>query len=322
MALQPSWKGNLGIAKEAVAGTAVAPTAFIPVNAITPKRVITQLDDNAWRGSAVDQYGQVQGPWHSEIDIPGDVYPDSFGWFLAAIFGDVVTTAIGAGVNQHRFAVLNSGTMQPTTKTLTDYYVANARAYANGVCVELTVKFTADGKLTYTSKWISKAEAAVATPVAAYTTTALMPGWRAAPTINGVTPKLLDYELSLKRTYDVVNVANNSQDPISIFLGPLSAEGKATVIMEDDTYLTNFYNNTQGAIVVAFNRGAGATLESVGLACNLAAIREGNIDRSSSYVKFPFTFRGLGNVTDAGASLGLSNASAVVSNTLAAGTYN
>jgi hypothetical protein len=37
---------------------------------------------------------------------------------------------------------------------------------------------------------------------------------------------------------------------IQVFLGPLEVTGKITFIMEDDTELTRFLNNTQPAIVL------------------------------------------------------------------------
>lgn len=322
MPLQPSWKASLGIAKEAVAGTPVAPTAFIPINAFSPKRVITMLEDKSWRGSAAEDYALVHGKWHTELGIPGDVYPDTFPWFLASILGAVATSVVGSGVNDHLITLLNSGTMQPTTKTLTDFYVANARAYANAVCVELSVKWTADGKLTYDSKWVGKAETTASTPTVSFSTEQFMAAWQATMSILGTTPKLIDGEINMKRSYDVVDVSDNSQDPVAIFLGPLTVDGKATVIMEDDTYYNNFVGNNQGVLTFDFTRGAAATLRRIKATLSLAAFTEGPIDRGSSYVKLPLGFKGLANATDAGASGGLAPIKWNANNTAVAGTYN
>lgn len=323
MVAQPSWKANLGIAKEAVAGTPVAPTAFIPIGPFSPKRVPTLLEDKSWTGSAVDQRGQQLGLWHSELEIPGDVYPDTIGWFLASLFGAVLFTpnSPAAGVNTHNFSVLNTGTQQPPTKTLTDFYVANARAYPLSVCTELSFKFTADGKLTYSSKWSSKAEAAAATPVPAYTTVPLLAGWRCVPSILGAAPKVIDAEFNLKRTSVDYVPANNSQDPAEIFVGPLAVDGKVNLVMEDDVYYNHFTANDQGSLSLTFAQGAGATQTSIGMGAALAAFTEGPIDRSGPFVKLPLSFVGLGNVTNAVASAGLSPASVGIVNAVATGVY-
>lgn len=318
MAAQPTWRTGIGIAKEAVAGTGVAPTASIPVEEFDAQRVITQLEDKAWRASAVEDFGQVQGRWHSEIGVPGDLYGDTFGWFLSSILGDVTFTA--ASPNTHAFSVLNTGTMQPGSKTLTDFYGASQKQYAYAMCVELGIKWNADGKVSYTSKWVSKAETTPAAPTLSYTAVPLQPGWATQTTIRAANPTCLDGEVNLKRPYDVIPT-NNSQDPQAIFVGPLTVDGKCTLMMEDETYYTQYTGNNQGILDFLFSQGAGASLTSLQLHMTLAAWTEGKIDRGGNYLKFPLSFKALGNSTDAGASGGSSPIKASLRNAIATAIY-
>lgn len=319
MAPQPTWRTGIGIAKELTPGTAVAPTMFIPVEEFNVHRVITQLEDKAWRASAVEDFGQSQGRWHSELDIPGDLYGDTFGWFLASILGDV---AFAAGTpNTWTFAVLNSGTMQPGSKTLTDAYGSSQKAYAYAMCVELTIRWNADGKVSFTSKWISKAEAAASAPTLSYSTVPLQPGWATQTLIRAANPTCLDGEISLKRAFDVIPT-NNSQDPQAIFVGPLEVTGKCTLMLEDETYIAQYTSNSQGIVDFLFSQGAGGTLTSLQLHMTTAAWTDGQLDRGGNYLKWPVNFRGLGNTTDQGASGGFSPIKATLKNAVATGTYS
>lgn len=309
-----------GIAKEAVDGTYVAPVAFVPLDKFDPKRVITQLEDKGRRGSAAARYGQTQGVWRTEIDIEGDVHPDTFAWALAAVLGDVTTTGGGAPFS-HAMSLLNSGTMQPKSYSWTDQYGVAVRGYVGNRCHDLSLKFNADGKLTFTSKWTGKSDATQSAPSPSFSSVELMPGWRCVPTIAGASVNLLDATLDFKREVDPVNVANNAQDPLAVFLGSLDVTGKVTLVMSDETYHTKYLTNVQDAIVLDFQQGAGAALTEVKLQLSKAGLKEDDIDRGGQYVKLGLSIDALANSTDAGASGGMSPVKATIQNALASGTY-
>lgn len=318
---QPTSKLALGIAKEAVRGTGVLPTHFIPVGAIEARRIITQLDDESMRGSAAQDYGQVQGPWRSELSIPGDVYSDTFGWFLSSMLGDLTTTGAGAPFT-HAFSLLNSTDQQPMSKTLTDFYVANARQYPYCMCTELTVRYNADGKLSYESTWLGRAEATAAAPTTAYTALEIMPGYKGIVTIAAATPLLLSAEITMSRNGDAINVANNSQDPNQVFVGPIRVQGRVGLILEDDTYITQYTSGSAQIFDIQFDRGAAAATEQVKFHCTNTKWREGgNPIRDRDYIRAELLFRAFANTTDVGASGGLSPVKATLKNAIAASIY-
>lgn len=318
---QPTDKIVTGIAKEATYGTYVAPTDFLPVDKFDPKRVIVQLEDKGRRGSAVARYGQVQGVWRSEVDISGDVRPDTIPWHFAAILGDVVTSGASAPFS-HVMSVKNDADMQPKSYSFTDQYGVGVRGIPGAKCSELQLKFNADGKFTYEAKYTGRADATQSAPTPAFSAIDLWEAWRCVPTIGGASVDLLEASVNLKRELDPVNVANNSQDPLAVFLGSLDVEGSVTLVMNDETYYTAFINNTQAALVLDFQRGAGANLVQTKLQMTKIAYKDGvKTDRGSMYTKVVLPFNAIANATDVGASGGYSPIKVTCQNAKPSGTF-
>jgi hypothetical protein len=82
----------IGIGKEAVAGTAVAPTFTFPMTTFTPSDKPTWLKDTAWRNAMAATYGIIQGPEQAELDLGGPFYGDAIGYLLQDMFGDYAVT--------------------------------------------------------------------------------------------------------------------------------------------------------------------------------------------------------------------------------------
>ncbi len=89
----PTYTSFLGIAKETTKRTAQAAVDFLPVKTMTPLDHQVYLPDTGMRGSQVMNYGQIAGVTWAEYDFAGDVFPDTFGYPLAGVLGDVTTTA-------------------------------------------------------------------------------------------------------------------------------------------------------------------------------------------------------------------------------------
>lgn len=311
----------LGIAKETAFGTAVAPSVFIPVSAPTPKDSLALLDDKGMRGSMVDTYGEVAGPISAEMDFDGDVFPDTIGWMLAGILGDV--TSVGsAAPYTHTMAVKNNGTGQPTSYTVTDYYAAGTRAYAGGKFSELDLKFSGDAMFTYSAKMTTLGSATVTTPTPAFSALPPLAAWIGTVSIGG-TPltTVIDGEVDIKRTVTPIFAVSGSQKPTDIWAGPVAVSGKLTVVMNDDTQLTNYLNNTQPALEITFASGEGAAATSVGLQMSKVAYSAAEIGRGSDYVEIDITWTAVANATDVGASAGFSPLLVTVENAVASGVY-
>jgi hypothetical protein len=311
----------LGIAKEVTPGTAVPSTAFLPVTGITPKDNLSLLDDKGYRGSFVDVYDQVAGVLSGTVDFDGDVFPDTIGWPLAGILPDLVTTGASAPFT-HVFSVLNTGTGQPTSYTLNDNYVAGNRAYAGAKFSELGFKFTADGLFSYSAKATTFGSTTVAAPTTSFTAVPPLAGWVGVAQIGGVTQaELIDGEVTIKRSVTVINSVDGTQAPASLWSGPVSVDGKATLVMEDDTQLTAYLTGTKPAIDFNFQAGAGATAVQVKLHMSKCSVSAADITRGKDYVEIPITFSALANTTDVGASGGYSPIKVTVQNAVTSGTY-
>lgn len=311
----------LGIAKETTPGTPVASTAFIPVTGITPKDNQQLLDDKGYRGSFVDVYDQVAGVLNGELDFDGDVFPDTIGFPLAGIFGDVVTTGASAPYT-HVFSVLNTGTGQPKSYTLNDNYVAGNRQYAGAKFSELGFKFSADGLLTYSAKTTTFGSVSAAAPTTSFTAVPPMVGWSGVVQIAGVTNAgVLDGEITIKRSVTVINPVDGTQAPSALWSGPVQVDGKATLIMEDDTALTQYLTTVKPAIDFNFTAGSGASAVQLKLHMTKCSISAADITRGKDYIEVPITWTALANTTDIGASGGYSPIKVTVQNAILTGIY-
>jgi hypothetical protein len=312
-----SAKSLLGLSPEVTPGVAKTPTIYIPVHTITPKDTVTQLTDKGWRGAMVDEYDVQAGMIVGSVDFDGDVYLDSIGYLLAGMMGDVVETGSSAPYT-HTFAVLNSGQGQPVSQTITDDYSAGIRAYAYAMYNELDFKLSPDALLTYSAKTTSFGSATGTVPSPAFSGLEPLVGWSAVAQIGGtVTSLMTDFEINIKRTATAVKPINNSQVPSSIFVGPLAVEGKATMLMEDDTFLTDYLNGTKTSLDVKVTQGTG----SIEFHMSKVNISAADIQRGKDMVEIPISFKAFGNSTDIGASGGYGQLVVTLINAVASGLY-
>jgi len=315
---QPTSLSFLGVAKETVKGTFVAATDFIPLTSFEPADSIMGLEDKALRGSMVDLYGLVQGPKFVTYKMAGPVYNDSIGYLLGTFFGDCTTTGAGAPFT-HAFSTKNSGDGQPLSYSLTDFYVAATRAFSGMQCHDLSFKFSGDGALMFEATLTGLLEATQSKPAASFGTRPLIPAWQCTPQFGGVSATtLIDGEFNLSRPVEVIHTADGTQQPYSVFMGPVSLTGKANVVMEDDTRLTEFLSNTQPAVDFLFTQDASNTVK---LHATKGAYTGAPISRDGLFVHLPIEFSGVANATDAGASGGVSPAKVTILNAKPASTF-
>jgi len=327
MSVQNSVRSYLGIAKETTKGTAVTPTDFIPVlaSSLKPVDMIGPLYDEGLRGSLVKNYNYVPGRTHTTFDFGGDVFADTIGYAIAGLLGDVATTGASAPYT-HTIALKNSATAgadaQPGAFTLTDFYAADVRAYPGQQIHDFSLKFSADGMLTYDAKATGWASASAATPTPSFSTVLPTPVWQGTVTVGGSSiSNSITGNLDMKRNVDPIFGISNTQNPYQIFLGALEVTGKVTFVMENNTELTRFLTNTQPAIVFNWSAGAGATATQVQFTLTKGAYVAAAIDRSKDFVEITVDINALGNTTDAGATSGYSPVKWVLKNAKTSGTY-
>jgi hypothetical protein len=311
-------KSVLGGCTEATPGAGGSPNFYIPVTNITPKDTVTQLIDKSWRGSAVDAYDVVPGMITGEIGYEGDVFLDTIGYPLAGIMGDLTETGAAAPYT-HTFNVLNSGECQPKSQCLTDYYVAGTRQYASAMYSELDFKFSPDALLTYTAKTMSYGSVTSTTPTPSFSSVEVLAAWAGVAMIGGTTyAEMEDAEIDIKREVQYIKTVGNSQVPYSVFTGVMSVEGKATLVMEDDTYLTDYLNATKTSLSLTFTQSANASIAFNMAKINLSAA---DITRSKAYVQIPVSFKAYGNSTNVGTSGGYGPLTVTLVNAIASGQY-
>jgi hypothetical protein len=327
MSVQQSVRSYLGIAKEVTKGTIVAPTDFIPVSkdSIKPVDVVDPLYDTGLRGSNVVNYAYLQGRTRSTFDFGGAVFADTVGYGIAGLLGSVATTGVSAPFT-HTISLKNSLTSgaddQPISYTLTDFYAADVRSYPGCQFSDFSLKFNADGMLEYDTKTTGWASTAVADPTPTFSTLLPTVVWRGAVSIGGGTvSNAMTGNIDMTRSVTPVYGISNTQNPYQVFLGPLEVTGKITFIMEDDTELTRFLNNTQPAIVLNWAYGTGASAIQLQATISKGAYTAAVIERGDDYVQVSIDLNGQSTTTDAGSTGGFAPIKWVLQNAKASGTY-
>jgi hypothetical protein len=327
MAVQQSVRSYLGIAKEATKGTAVAPTDFIPVSkdSLKPVDIVDPLFDTGLRGSNVLNYAYIQGRTRSTVDYGGAVFADTVGYAIAGLLGSVATTGASAPFT-HTMSLFNSLTsnvdVQPISYTLTDFYAVDVRSYPGCQFSDFSLKFNADGMLEYDTKTTGFSSELVADPTPTFSTVLPTPVWRGTVSIAGSqVTTAMSGNIDMKRPATPIYGISNTQDPYQVFLGPLEVTGKITFVMENDSQLLNFLNNTQPAIVLNWSYGTGAALVQLQATITKGAYTAGVIERGEDFVQVTIDLNGQSNTTDAGSSGGYSPIKWVLQNAKASGTY-
>ena len=327
----PRYRSFLGINKEAAHAAGVDPTYvapstgtpyWIPCTDLKPFDNIKYLDDVNWRGSMVQDYGTVQGNIFSEFEFSGDVFPDTFGWAVAGVLGKVTTTGASAPYT-HVVTAQNTGTGQATSYSLTDYNGYNRRKYTGMQFGSVDLKFNAEGLLEYTAMAQGWASATTADTTAnAYSTVTTVPVWTGTTTIGGTTVKRLgEGDLKISRALTPIFTVDGNQSPYQLFQGPLEVTGSLKLIYEDDTDLSQFLNNSQPSLDIAWSQGSGAGATKVQVTMTQCAFQVAKIDRSKDFVELDVTYRAISNTTDAGASNGYSPIKVTLQNAVAASVY-
>jgi hypothetical protein len=327
MSVQQSVRSYLGIAKEATKGTIVAPTDFIPVakDNIKPVDVVDALYDTGLRGSNVVNYNYLQGRTRSTFDFGGAVFADTVGYAIAGLLGSVATTGVSAPYT-HTISLKNSLTSgaddQPISYTLTDFYAADVRSYPGCQFSDFSLKFNADGMLEYDTKTTGWQSSAVSDPTPTFSTVLPTQVWRGTVSIGGTAvSNSMTGNIDMVRSVTPVYGISNTQNPYNIFLGPLEVTGKITFIMEDDTELTRYLNNSQPAIVLNWAYGAGATAVQLQATITKGAYTAAVIERGEDFVQVSIDLNGQANTTDAGSTGGFAPIKWVLQNAKASGTY-
>lgn len=253
----------LGVAKETAWNTAVAPVYYPPFKDVKREDVINNVKDQGIRGALASTYGVYQATEHSTMEVDGEAYPDILGLWLMALLGKDTVTGATAPYT-HAFALAR--TTQPPSLTFNHYDGTNIRQFAGHIGEELTLKWAKGAALEVTFKSQGAPSAVNAGPLTP-SPSATVPflAWQFAATLGGTSnPRLIGFDISLKRKLYVQYAVNNSQAPSAILALGLDVTGKATFDKADDTELNAFLNNTQPPLVLTGTSGVNSLTLNMG----------------------------------------------------------
>lgn len=214
------------------------------------------------------------------------------------------------------FAVLNSGSAQPSSLSITDWQgptaTVAARVYPGCCLSELTIKGNAESSTMMIDAkgmgWPSVPASVAPTPIL----TGALPqaAWQGQIGLNGTVggaqvKTVSDFEIAIKRVVEVIYTAQNSSNPYFIQRGKVSVSGKYTVVAADETSLTYLNSNTQPQTQWIVTNGlSGASALALQVDVLNAAYQTSKINRGKAAVGYDVTWDAIANTTNTGVSGG------------------
>lgn len=238
------------------------------------------------------------------------------------------------GPYANAFSLLNSGSGQPISHTLTHFLgptaTSGARQYPGACLSELGLKWNAESELfTWSGKATAYPSVALGSaPTSNPTTIQPIASWQMLTGIGGpasggtLMKTVTEGELTIKRELMPYFTANGVQSPYIIQRGGLSVEGKLTFVAADESPLLYLLNNTQPQLQLIIGNGlAGTNLIQVQIDIQKAAVLTSEPDDGKAAVEYQTTFKGVFNTTNAGGSGSYSPVKVTVTNNQPGGTY-
>lgn len=310
-----------GIGKESTYGTGVSPTYYLPWKTLDVMDIASIDNDAAWRGAPGDGWGFVPGATSSTLKLGDHVYPDLIGFPLAGLLGDVV--AAGSGPTTWTMGVLNTGTQQPASYTLTTSDGVNSRRWAGMKFATLTLTSTPTGSLTWTADAVSLLSTTTTAPSVSYTTTKIQPGWIGAITIGGsLAPTVIDCTVKITRAVTPKRNNNGAQAPYLQRSGVCAVSGTMTLVMTTDTYRSQYVAGTTSSLKMNWAQGAGASATQIQINCSRIAWQQVTpVYSSAQYQEVRLDWQARYNTTDVGASGGTGPCLVTLKNAVTSGVY-
>lgn len=309
-----SANGWLGIIPEVTRGTTPASgtVQYIPTMDphITP--TLTWLNDPAFRASPVENYDQVPGTRHDEVDFKCYLYNDTFPVVLKGILGST-DTVTGAGPYVHTIGLLNAPTTgsQPPSYSICLFDAADAYVISGSQADQLDLSFGASTLIEATTKykgnpWTTPTTSAGA-PFTSLTFGSIVaaPAWDTTVSIAASQNwNVQDGKLTIMRKTEPIFTLGQ-QGPNPVFAGTCEVKGSFTIVVNSNAdpfstgaSPTSLVRNQQ-ALVVTFNDPNSATPTSLALTMTKAQFENVKRSSSKSFVELTVDFVAVANATDA-----------------------
>ena len=224
----------------------------------------------------------------------------------------------------HKWAILNSGSGQPPTHTLTDYTsltaAVGARAYPSA-CVS-QMDFTGNSEQLLMQKvsgnsWLSAP--ALSTPTNTTSFTIPQPNWRSTVSIGGTQfYNISEWTISIKRMLQVYWTAQNAQTPYIIARGGLGITGGLNFsVAADETPLLDMLAGAPLAIQIQLDNGLTSTSHlQLTITTTSAVFEKSKPTRNAVLIGYDNTYEAVANTTDVGGSGGIGPATVQLINSI------
>ena len=302
--------------KETTRGTAASTFAYIPVEPPQTTPGQKYLEDTGLRGSPVALYGVVMANRADSIELKGNVYADTFPNLLMAALGNT-DTITGSGPYVHTLKLLNNTSTgsQPPSYTFQDYDGTDyARQLVGSQLDNLSLTFGAETAFAWSSKFIANPLTNVSKPTPSWSTEKFIPAWNCAVSLNGsANAKVGEGELNITRGTESIFTMGTA-GPYFNFAGPISVDGKFTLIYESGDSTITWGTTAQSAFAVDLTFTEPVSSHIIDLHCSTTQPEEPKVTRGKSYVEVEFMFKASANVTDAATGAGYSPIATTITN--------
>ena len=215
-------------------------------------------------------------------------------------FAHTSGTAV-TGLTKHVFSLLNNGGAgnQPPSLTLTDYDGEEWRQLTASQMDKLSIVGNATALVNYTTDFYCNPSITPSSPTASYSTVPPVPTWTTALVISGTQyTDVEEWTIDLSRGTKPIPAVTGTLEYFEYFAGPLTANGKLTVVETSGaTELTQYQNGTNNTFDFLVNDVT--TGDIMEIHSSSVIYKTGELVRSKEYVEAELTFDFLPTATDA-----------------------
>jgi hypothetical protein len=315
--LSSTSNGTLGTARNLTAAIAIGATSLtvgISLGAVTTGSVV-QISDGAASEIVIATAGST-GTNVLFVNTPTR--------FAHSVLSTASLQTVASSY-AHTFAVLNSGSGQAPTHSLTEYTgitsSVGARTYPSACVERLEFSGNAEQILTRAvsgAAWISAPS--VSTPANTLSAAPPVASWQATVSVNGAALyNVGDWKLALQRQMVIYFTASTAQTPSVIARGPLSATFSTdTSPAINESPLTNMLTGGPMPVVFTFSNGlAGAQALSMTVTMSQAQTVKAKPVRTATVIGYSAEWQAVANSTDVGGSGGLGPCTVTLTNAMA-----
>jgi hypothetical protein len=247
---------NVGLGKETVRGTAVAPVWWIPKSSVA-------FFDKVTKNESKLNYGNIGGSgvyalktleW-AEGAIEGDVFEGCFGMLLLAIFGTDTPSGPSSGVYTHTYTLQADNQHDSFTITIAD--PDRTDRYSLAVLDKLEIDLKPEDVVKFTSGWKARTGRGQAAATTQYTAENKFLGRHAiikvAATAGALAAASAISVKSLKLRFSKNTVMHNILGtvwPDDIINTKFEIDGELELALEDQTYRQYMLDNTYKALEI------------------------------------------------------------------------